>query len=218
MTTLSKKDKRSILIGTLLGDSCLWRHPKGKRFNLQFTHSEKQYDYAMWKANLISHALFDTDATLWKSINNGYSKIIAYTYRSKVDPLIESARRWLYKNKKKVITRKMLDCLTPIGIALWYMDDGFKEVKKYPGKNTIKQRAIGLSTCSFSEEEHNIIIQYFKDKWDVTFHKYHRKRDNNWILKCGAIEGLKFQKIIKEYVPESMKYKLFYEYSLCNII
>ncbi len=218
MATLTKKDKKSILLGTLLGDSCLWRHPKAKRFNLQFTHSEKQLEYAKWKADLVSNMLFEKDATLWKSINRGYSKITAYTYRSQVDPLIESVRKLLYKDRRKTITRKMLDCLTPIGLAIWYMDDGFKEIHRYKGKTTIKQRSMGLSTCSFSEQEQDIIIQYFKEKLNVVLHKYYRKGPKNWILKCGVTEGIKFHDLIQPYVPKSMRYKLFYEFSIRNIL
>lgn len=219
---MDKREKKSILIGTLLGDSCLWRHPKSKYFNLQFTHSEKQLEYALYKANLIHNVLFNKDAKLWVSHNVGYSKITAYTYRSKADPLIESVRRLLYKNKRKTITRKVLDCLTPQGLALWYMDDGFKRIrykssKTLNGQKVIHYRQMGLATCSFTEDEQDIIIQYFKDTYGINFHKYFRKRYNNWILQCGAVEGLKFQEIISPYIPDCMRYKLFEEFSARNV-
>lgn len=214
---MEKIEKKSILIGTLLGDSCLYRARRCKNFNLQFTHSEKQYDYAKYKATLINRVFFgENDAKLWMTRNNGYNKITAYTYRMKVDPLVESVRKLLYKGKRKTITRKVLDCLTPRGIAWWYMDDGFKRIR-YKPSGAIHYRQMGLSTCSFTAEEHDIIIKYFKEKWDVTFHKYFRKQPNNWILQCGAIEGLKFQKIIDPYVPSCMRYKLFWELSIRNL-
>jgi hypothetical protein len=216
LNTITNREKKSILIGTLLGDSCLWRHPKSKNFNLQCTHSEVQYDYIVHKANLINTILFgNTNFSLWKSINNGYSKITAYTYRTRVHPLIESVRKLMYQERKKIITRQLLDRLTPQGLALWYMDDGFKVVNRYPS-GTIRQRTLGLSTCSFTEDEHNIMQQYFKEVWGINFSKFYRKRFNNWILRCGVQEGLKFQSIIEPHVPSCMKYKLFYEKIIGN--
>jgi len=147
---------------------------------------------------------------LWKQNKMGYSKIKAWMFRTRVHPLIKSVKNLLYHNNKKTITREVLDRLTPWGLAFWFMDDGWKEVK-YTKTGTIKQRAMGLSTCSFSENEQDIIIDYFEKVWNVKFNKYFVKRADAWILKCGVIEGVKFQAIIAKYIPECMRYKIFEE-------
>ena len=42
-------------------------------------------------------------------------------------------RRILYKPNKRIAQRKLLNRLTPLGLAIWYMDDGGLSQKKRNG-------------------------------------------------------------------------------------
>jgi len=202
---MNNKEKKGILIGTLLGDSSLFKHPQGRNFNIQFTHSVAQKDYATYKANIISQMLFNEKAKLFEMPNYGYKKgSRTIMYRSRVHNLINSVRKILYRDKKKTITYRALDCLTPQGLALWYMDDGCTMRRYYPDGGIHRQH-VKLSTCSFSISENFAIAYYFKKRWNINFHV----RPYQWpYLTCGVKEGLKFQSIIKEYIIPSMQYKL----------
>lgn len=98
---MTNKEKKGILIGTLLGDSSLFKHPQGRNFNIQFTHSIKQREYAIHKATIISRMLFNEDPKLFEMINYGKGGP-TIRYRSRVNPLINSVRTLLYKDRKKL--------------------------------------------------------------------------------------------------------------------
>src|SRR5699024_917839 len=88
--------------------------------------------------------------------NNGFP---AYSIR-KVNSYFRNLHSWMYVNKKKIISRKILDMLTIKGIALWYMDDGNLSAKKRNGK--IHAYELFINTHE-DRPTNQIIIDYFKE-------------------------------------------------------
>ena len=94
------------------------------------------------------------------------------------------------------------------------MDDGHINIRK--DKNG---RPMGfyirISTCE-PKEEVQVIIDYFKDVWGISFYMFHegRKKDS-YSLCCGTKEGLKFITLVKPYVVQvpSMLHKIQYDLS-----
>ena len=94
------------------------------------------------------------------------------------------------------------------------MDDGHINIRK--DKNG---RPMGfyikIATC-LPKNELQIIIDYFKEVWDVNFYMFHEgKKEDSFSLCCGTKEGLKFINIIKKYVLQvpSMVHKIQYDLS-----
>ena len=104
----------------------------------------------------------------------------------------------------------MLKWLNPLGMAIWYMDDGnHHEVLRDNG--TIRQRNIHLSVCAYSQEEVDLIRDYFLEEWGIRWNLMHVRKTYP-VLRAGAKEGAKFCDIINSYVIPSMRYKLLREY------
>ena len=94
------------------------------------------------------------------------------------------------------------------------MDDGHINIRKDKNKRPMGFY-IKISTCE-PKEEVQIMIDYFKEVWDINFYMFHEgRKEDSYSLCCGTKEGLKFIEIIKPYVEQipSMLYKITYDLS-----
>jgi hypothetical protein len=96
-----------------------------------------------------------------------------------------------YKFNKKIIPED-LSLLTPLAIAIWFMDDGYKSKNGYY-----------LSTNSFTIEDINKTRKYLFNKYDIE-----SSIDKNNRIYIFAKSINTFNKLISEYIIETMKYKL----------
>src|SRR3990172_668758 len=105
----------------ILGDGCLRQKPNEQNYQYIMTHSIKQKDYALWKQSILNQI--------------GTVKTYTYEYHDTQYPQItisSNTRRYFTKlrsifytpEKKKTISKKILSKITPLGLAIWYMDDG----------------------------------------------------------------------------------------------
>lgn len=209
MKTKITKESRNLLIALLLGDGTISNNNVFK-----LCHCEEQLDYLEWKikqlkdAGLRNNGIKEYIST--KGFNTG--KKVYYTQLS-IIPFIKVLRRVFYKPYKKLGNRKLLNRLDAKGVAIWYMDDGHINYRKSNGK--IHGFYIKISTC-LPKEELQIIIDYFKEIWNINFYMFHEgKKENSYSLCCGTKEGIKFINIIKQYVEQvpSMIHKIKYDLS-----
>ncbi len=137
--------QRKIIIGTLLGDACLERN--GKHVRLKIEHSAKQRIYIEWKYNHLRY--LGGKITFRKRFDNRTSKYYeSYTFRSHSRPELEEFFELFYLGNIKQVPSQLPKIITPLTLAIWIMDDGYK-------RNDCN--AIRLNTQSYSLEEHVII-------------------------------------------------------------
>lgn len=204
-----------ILYGTLLGDASLNKTSKNGNFNLTLTHSPKQIEYLEFKKNLISkvsHVKFTYKETNFTNKQNNKTYKTCYYYSNYLK-YFTKLEKLFYTNRKKIITNKILNKLTPLGLALWWMDDGCLNIHKRKNRGTV-QRIATLATCSFSLEEHNLIIQYFKNKLNINVKLSYvgTKENKKLTIRIPMKEFGKFKSIIESYIIPSMKYKIDCKY------
>ena len=196
-------DKEDIVIGSLLGDAYI-----EKNGIIRVWHSIKQKEYVIWLMNLYSK-FFDT--TYFERIckDHRYNKEYPQAGFRVSSTNFTKLMRMLFYCPNKTISRKQLDKLTPLGLSIWYCDDGcLSFIKDKDGQ--IKGRQLILNTQGFSYEENVIISNYFKEKYSIIT-SIHLDKGNYRIWMNGT-EAKKFLNLIKEYVPECMYYKLCYRY------
>ena len=209
MKTKITKESRNLLIALLLGDGTISNNNVFK-----LSHCEKQRDYLEWKIEQLKEAGLRNNG-LKEYINvKGYNigKKVYYTQLN-IIPFIKVLRRVFYKPYKKLGNRKLLNRLDAKGIAIWYMDDGHINYRKTNGK--VHGFYIKIATC-IPKEELQIIIDYFKEVWNIEFYMFHEgKKENSYSLCCGTKEGIKFINIVKPYVEQvpSMIHKIQYDLS-----
>ena len=107
--------QEEILKGSILGDAYIT-----SRGQIQFEQSSIQKEYLFWKHKQL-------ESISYRNIN------VVYRYDKRFDKTYSSFRFWtrqyflhwrnkFYVNNKKVIPRDIQ--LTPLALAVWYMDDG----------------------------------------------------------------------------------------------
>ena len=161
-------------------------------------HGLLQRPYPEWKATFI------------KRLNPVISKVISKKTKKEECMLrtgtfvsLENIRKEYYL-EQKTISRNILDKLDTLGLCIWYLDDGYL---------CDQGRGIRLSTCCFSIPEHEIMIQYFREKWKLTCKIewtafYEATQTRYPYLKFLTSESYKMIDIIKDHVIPSMDYKI----------
>lgn len=208
MKTKITKESRNLLIGLLIGDGTISNNNVFK-----IAHCKEQQDYLEWKIKQLNEAGIRNNGLKWYTSTKGYNigKQVCYTQLN-IITFVKVLRRIVYKPTKK-LSRKLLNRLSAREIAIWYMDDGHINYRKSNGK--IHGFYIKIATC-LPKEDLQIIIDYFKEVWNIQFYMFHEgKKEDSYSLCCGTKEGIKFINIIKKYVNQipSMKHKIEYDLS-----
>jgi hypothetical protein len=190
--------EKSILIGMLIGDG--WLNFNKKTSYISFYHSPKQEEYINFKSKLLEQLKIYGKIIYSPKTKSNYPKFKYWSKSSKqlnLYRLMYAFRNTPTKRKKRVF-KKMLNYLDPLGIALWFMDDGYND----PNRNLIN-----LATQSFTKEENELIKDWFLEKYDINFKIYHRK--NKYFLVTYS-DAIKFKKLVKPYINliPSMHYKI----------
>lgn len=194
------KEQKSLLIGLLLGDGTITNHP-----DFRIMHSEKQKAYIEWKIKIMDEfGIKNGGLKVYKS-TSGYNKdqnVLAV--RLSTNATIKALRRTVYI-PKKTITRRLLNWLNPLGLAIWYMDDGCINVNTSKQRSSI-QHTIKIATC-VDEPTVEIIIEYFKEVWGIKFRKF-KEKELYSIASSTEEDCSKFIEIIKPYIIPEFLYKI----------
>ena len=197
------KEQKSLLIGLLIGDGTI-----SSNFVFKLSHSVEQREYLEWKIKLLDKFQIKNNGIKEYISTCGYNigKGVLYSQMS-VIPTIKALRRTIYI-PKKTITRKLLNWLTPLEIAIWYMDDGHINVNTSKQRSSI-QHTIKIAIC-VDEITVEIIIQYFLDVWNIKFRKFPEGKNTFSIASSSEEDYSKFVNLIKPFVEQvpSMLYKI----------
>ncbi len=193
---LLTKKQQQILIGTILGDGHLENNGRGAR--LRVDHTLKQEDYVRWK-----HAEFGSFVTakprvirsFHKTSEKFYERLHFSTFSS--DVFLEW-KNLFYKNKKKIIPKNIQSILTsPLSLAVWYMDDGYK-------RNDCN--ALRLNTDLFSIAEQQLLSRCLKKNFGIDS-KIHKK-GKSYCLYVPQKSSKKFCELVRPYMVDSLLYKV----------
>mgnify|MGYP002710959708 FL=1 len=197
------KEQKSLLIALLIGDGTI-----SSNYVFKLSHSAHQKEFLEWKVKLASDAGFKLNGIKKYTSICGYNIGTEVLYSQfSINPTIKALRRTVYI-LKKTLTRKLLNWLTPQGIAIWYMDDGCINVNTSKQRSSI-QYTIRIATC-VQKNIANIIINYFKEIWNINMHTFSEGKNTFSVMTCAYEDAIKFINIIKPYILQvpSLKYKI----------
>ena len=228
---LSQYELRSALYGTVLGDSTIRVKEECINPILQIVHHPKYRDYMLVKGQIfgqipgIKFTVIDVIHTNHKT-GKQYPQIRAFTTTNKW--LLKPMKRF-YKPKKQ-ITKGILESLTPLGIALWYMDDGHlgfqynqarytTDAGKQSNERTISTRTVTLHTEGYTEQENILISKWLLERYGVESKIHSSHTRNLYFIWMNTTNSRKFVDIIRPYVlaVPSMHYKIDFKYRTDSI-
>lgn len=189
------QEEEQVIRGSILGDGGLYNRSSITSYFAE-GHGLKQEQYLRWKANKLVRLQPRFSYPISKKTGKTECRIDTSSFRS-----LGILRKEFYTDKKHV-TRDSLNKLTLLGIAIWYQDDAHK----------VQYGGVRLMTCDFSIEEHNAIIQYFKEVWNVNCKIEYTAEYKNGkrypYIKFLAAEAEKLIDLIAPYIEGSMLYKI----------
>jgi recombination protein RecA len=196
-----------VLRGTLMGDGAISPTRSGDRARFRYTHGAKQKDYADWKASLFTN--------LGTSRYVRADGVVAYDFQ----PLAELAetRRSVYVDGKKVLDDDYLKALTPLSLALWYMDDASFTVRS-KGLQARTQGGSGRAEIcieAMAPTTRDRLVEYLADTWNVHPKLQSRGTAKKAVLQFSTAETARFQALIAPFVHPSMEYKLLPRFRGC---
>jgi hypothetical protein len=189
-------DVIQVLVGSLLGDAHLEKRGEGVR--AKFEQTNRNVEYLMWFHNFFALRGYcsETKPKLFKRIkkNNfvyhGY-KFSTYSFSSLT--LLYDA---FYTNKVKHLPLILLQQeLTPMSLAIWFMDDGSLLGKGYKIATNCfeKQELEGL--CLLLFKKYGLVCTLHKDGSDYSIY-------------IKSTSAKLFSELVKPHIIESIKYKL----------
>jgi hypothetical protein len=178
-----------IIYGTMLGDGSITNEKCSVNKSLRLLHGLKQKKYLFWKFNELKSLCIKNPI---KTKNGRWSFSTFY------HPFFTNLRNEFYLSNVKIITEKILNKLTPLSVAVWFMDDGC---------NCNEGLSLRICTCCFSESEHALIKKWFYGKFeiDTRIAVYNGYR---YIIVSNHCRQ-KFINLIKHDIAEPMTYKVF---------
>lgn len=189
-------EQREIIVGLLLGDGHLETQNQGRTFRLKVEHSISQKDYTEWLyAKLQNLVLAAPQSKEQKIKETMYEK---YWFSTVSIGALRFYGQLFYVRNKKVVPKMISKLITPISLAVWFMDDGSLKSQFH--------RARIINTQCFSE----IDLQRLQDMLVKKFyiHTTLRKQKEGKQIYIPSAEIEKFVNIIQPFVIPSMEYKI----------
>ena len=114
---------KAIVIGSLLGDGSLKKYSGYKNARLSIRHSITQEDYFLYKVSLLEE-IAPPSGGIQRQKPSGFSKEEKLLFQSSATEELTAIYESCYVDNKLEIQRKWLNHLTPLGLLIWWLDDG----------------------------------------------------------------------------------------------
>lgn len=189
--TGANAEQEQVILGSLMGDGGLTqRNSAGVSF--RFSQSRPREDYATWKAHSLRSMVGDLRPSHREENGNRSSTI---SYDTGCHPYFALLRHNLgpsTDNKGHVnITESLLQKLNPIGLAVWWMDDG-----------SLIGDTARFNRRSLSDEDARIMVEFFKSRYgDYVRHDV----SSGIVLSCGSF--WRFMDDIRPFIHPTCSYK-----------
>ncbi|QDC14404.1 intein-containing recombinase RecA [Rhodococcus ruber] len=191
-----------IVLGSLMGDGNLSpnrRDRNGVRFRMG--HGPAQHAYLDWKTNLlgnIGHSVRENDKG---------AKFVDFT---PLPELAELQRAVYLGDGKKFLSEEYLKSLTPLALAVWYMDDGSFSVRSKGVQQRTEDGSDRIEICveAMSEGSRARLRDYLRDVHGLDVRLRLAGAAQKAVLVFSTSASAKFQEIVAPYMAPSMEYKL----------
>jgi recombination protein RecA len=191
-----------VVLGSLLGDGNLSpnrRDRDGVRFRLG--HGAKQRDYLEWKVSLLGNIACSRRENDKGAVFADFTPL----------PELGELQRTVYMGDgKRTITEEYLKALTPLALAVWFMDDGCFTPRS---KGLQARTAGGSGRVQFGVEalsagSRDRLVDYLRDThgFDVSWRL--SGANQKAVLTFATESSRRFLTMIAPFVHPSMDYKL----------
>lgn len=208
------KNRKSLLIGTLLGDSIFTVDYRSKSLPYRFITSHVELKFVQHVVKVLG---LEGQGNFSTRISGYGSKINVFTSKTlSYDPLFDINDYYVLSEKdnryhKRFFTAEyLLKYLDIDGVSLWYADDG----SIVPNNDNWDTPILSIATCAYSKEQCIEFQKYFTKKFGITpdFRVDTRVKNGSGIsLKFRTKDSLKLLSLLKNYMFLDKEYKYYYK-------
>jgi recombination protein RecA len=191
-----------VILGSLMGDGNLspnLRGRSGTRFRMG--QGAKQAAYLDWKVSLLGNIGCSRTAN---------AKGAVFADFTPLPELAELHDAVYFGDGKKHLSWDYLKSLTPLALAIWYMDDGSFTVRSKGAQERTHGGSGRITICveAMSPGSRDRLTQYLRDTRGLDVKLVESGSRRKAILVFTTAASAKFQKLVAPYVHPSMDYKL----------
>ncbi|OLT27457.1 recombinase RecA [Nocardiopsis sp. CNR-923] len=195
--------QRQVILGALLGEGSLSEPVGGSTESARFRmeHGQKQADYMAWKVSMlenVQHSVYQ---------NEEGSVFADFTPLAELGELRQAVHPG---GGKKHIGWDYLKELTPLALAVWYMDDGCFTVRSQGARVRTEGGSGRIEICveAMSSGSRERILGYLRDHWGFDVKLWKKGAREVSMISFTTAASDEFQKLIAPYVHLSMEHKL----------
>ena len=201
------------LVGSILGDASIWLPSKdsnGKHIgnpSIRFQQSEKQKQYLDLKLHLLQSYSRELQPLRFFG---GYSNTPQWRFTTKNNSaFLDLYDNFVLPDGKRVIPENIGKYLSPLALAIWFMDDGSSSI-------TDKQRPrCKLHMEGYSIEDVKRAFNALNLKYNISGSITNRKGP---VIEMDTNSSDLFYKIVSPYIPQCLHYKIPKEYQVSPCI
>src|ERR1700734_3561895 len=191
-----------LILGALMGDGSLSPNPRGRsgtRFRMG--HGARQAAYLDWKVSLLENIPHS------RTVN---AKGAVFADFTPLPELAELHDAVYFGDGKKHLTWEYLKNLTPLALAVWYMDDGSFAVRSKGVQERTEGGTGRVEICveAMSPGSRDRLVQYLGDTYGLEVKLTVRGARKISVLQFTTAASEKFHKLVAPHVHPSMDYKL----------
>jgi recombination protein RecA len=191
-----------VVLGSLLGDGNLSpnrRDRNGVRFRLG--HGAKQRDYLEWKVSLLGNIPCSRRENDKGAVFADFTPL----------PELGELQRTVYMGDgKRTITEEYLKALTPLALAIWFMDDGCFTLRSKGLQARTEGGSGRIQFCveALTEGSRDRLVDYLRDSHGLDVSWRVSGANQKAVLTFTTQSSRRFLTLIAPYVHPSMDYKL----------
>ncbi len=190
-----------VVLGGLMGDGALSPNTRGRNgTRFRMGHGAKQVEYLDWKASLFGNIAQS------RRVNAKGAAFVDLT------PLPELAelRDAVYLAGHKVLSWDYLKKLTPLSLAVWYMDDGSFSSRAKGLQARTREGSGRSEICveAMSPDSRSRLVEHLAGAFDLHPTLTLRGARQKAVLSFAKDETAKLHALIAPYVHPSMQHKL----------
>jgi recombination protein RecA len=191
-----------VILGSLMGDGNLSPNTRGRsgtRFCMG--HGAKQAAYLDWKVSLLGNI---------ECSRTSNAKGAVFADFTPLPELAEVHEAVYFGDGKKHLSWDYLKGLTPLALAIWYMDDGCFTVRSKGVQERTRGGTGRIEICveAMSPGSRERLVQYLRDTHRLDVKLRYSGTQRKSVLQFTTEASEKFQKLVAPFVHPSMVYKL----------
>lgn len=190
--------QQEILIGLVLGDGHVEQPYSTPRARLKVEQRASVKEYVYWLYDNFQEWVRQSVRTRTKFLKStgklyNYCEFTTYSHEEYLP-----YRRLFYPNGKKVVPNNIDTLLTPLGLAIWFMDDG--SIKSHECRGRI------INTHSFNENEVKRLCSVLEKNFGLSVWPRYQRDGIQMYISANSADRL--TEILSPNILPVMSYKL----------